>query len=113
MGHPVVGWAGTKGVSTEGRGRRGLSLYLKVEAWFTRHGRAGGGNTIEDEPRYEADEYGRHRYVDVSRQEDRGMFVVTEQCHECRVVRETAYGRDEAVGRRQFYDPGRWLAIEE
>ena len=50
------------------------------------------GNEIEDEPRCEADADGRHRYRDVSRREDRGMLCVTEQCHECRMVRETACG---------------------
>ena len=93
----------------------GAGLIIIPKACSTRHAAwtGAGGNTIEDEPRCEADEYGRHRYVDVSRQEYRGMFVVTEQCHECRVVRETAYGWNEAVERRRFYDPSRWLAIEE
>ena len=71
------------------------------------------GNEIEDEPRCEADADGRHRYRDVSRREDRGMLCVTEQCHECRMVRETACGRDEAVVRRRFYDPGRRVPVSK
>ena len=71
-----------------------------------------GGNIIEDEPKCEADEDGRHDYRDVSRREDGGEFIVTEQCHECRIARETAYGRGGAVARRRFYDPGRWLEAD-
>ena len=67
------------------------------------------GNVIEDEPGCEADAQSRHEYRDVSRWEEGGALCVTEQCHGCRIVRETAYGPDEAVERRRFYDPGRWL----
>ena len=67
------------------------------------------GNGIEGEPRCEADERGRHDYRDVSRREEGGALVVIEQCHECRTVRETGYGRRESVERRRHYDPGRWL----
>ena len=51
--------------------------------------------------------------MDVSRLEDGDTFIVIEQCHECRLVRETAYGRGGAVARRRFCDPGRWLEADE
>ena len=71
------------------------------------------GGIIEGEPRCEADEGGKHRYRDMSRREDLNIFYVTEQCHECRIVRETGYGPGEVVERRRYYDPGRWLEAEE
>ena len=71
-----------------------------------------GRGKIEDEPGCEANTDGRHDYRDVNRREDRGALCVTEQCHECRLVRETAYWQDEAVERRRFYDPGRWLETD-
>ena len=73
----------------------------------------GGRGETGDEPRCEADADGRHRYRDVSRRENRCMLCVTEQCHECRMVRETAYGWDEAVVRRRVYDPVRRVPVSE
>ena len=71
------------------------------------------GNVIEDEPKCDADEQREHKYSEKRRWKDLGMLYVKVQCHECRMVCETRYGLDERLQCRRFYDPGRWLLVNE
>ena len=66
-------------------------------------------NVIEDEPRCDAHESGRHGYTLIRKWLDHDNSLFKHQCRACRIVRVEEYTLAEILCRRQFEDPGRWL----
>ena len=71
------------------------------------------GNVIEDEPRCDANENGKHDYALIRKWASHDSSLFKHQCRACRIVRVEEYMLTEILCCRRFEDLGRWLQVNE